>query len=87
MSIVKLNLLTGRKNQVRVQFAERGHPIVGDPKYGRPGAARGRMALHAKLLAFPHPYRGERMVFDTGSPDFFQRLAGGLSETDWASRP
>lgn len=84
MSILKIDLLTGRKNQIRVHFAERGHPVVGDPKYGRSETSDGRMALHAKTLAFPHPFRGERMVVDTGIPEFFQRLAGGLSDADWA---
>jgi tRNA pseudouridine32 synthase/23S rRNA pseudouridine746 synthase/23S rRNA pseudouridine1911/1915/1917 synthase len=83
-SVVKVTLLTGRKNQIRVHFAENGHPVVGDPKYGRPDSARGRMALHAKFLAFPHPHRGERIAFDTGIPEYFQRLAGGLDEAEWS---
>ncbi len=83
-SVVRVTLLTGRKNQIRVHFAEAGHPVVGDPKYGRPDSARIRMALHAKFLAFPHPHRGERIAFDTGIPEYFQRLAGGLDEAAWS---
>lgn len=85
-SVVRIELLTGRKNQIRVHFAEAGHPVVGDTKYGRPGAAHGRMALHAKCLAFPHPHRGMRIAFDTGIPDHFQKLAHGLDEAAWNSR-
>lgn len=87
MSLLKVGLLTGRKNQIRVHFAEAGHPVVGDPKYGRPGDPCKRMALHAKQLAFGHPHSGARMSFDAGIPEFFQRLAGGLSEADWAGSP
>lgn len=83
-SVVRIELLTGRKNQIRVHFAEAGHPVVGDVKYGRPGAARARMALHAKCLAFPHPHHGRRIAFDTGVPADFQRLAHGLDEATWS---
>jgi tRNA pseudouridine32 synthase/23S rRNA pseudouridine746 synthase/23S rRNA pseudouridine1911/1915/1917 synthase len=82
-SVLKIKLLTGRKNQIRVQFAERGHPVVGDLKYGRPDAARGQLALHAKSLAFNHPPRGERMVFTTEIPARFHGLAADLDEQDW----
>lgn len=84
-SVVKINLLTGRKNQIRVHFAEAGHPIVGDPKYGQKDGVRERMALHAKSLAFPHPFNGRPMKFETDIPLFFQKLAGGLDETVWNS--
>lgn len=82
-SVVKINLLTGRKNQIRVHFAEAGHPIVGDPKYGQKDGVRERMALHAETLAFPHPFNGRPMTFDTGIPEFLQKLAGGLTEDEW----
>jgi RluA family pseudouridine synthase len=55
MSLVKINLLTGRKNQIRVQFAEIGHSLVGDPKYGRNETFRERLCLHAKSIALDHP--------------------------------
>jgi RluA family pseudouridine synthase len=74
MSLVKINLLTGRKNQIRVQFAEIGHPVVGDPKYGRDDSFRERLCLHAKSIAFDHPYSGKRLSFDTALPQTFLRL-------------
>jgi RluA family pseudouridine synthase len=83
LSIVKIKLLTGRKNQIRVHFAEKGHPIIGDPKYGRPDTRYERLALHAKFLAFNHPHHGKQMMFNTAIPDFFKKLAPGLDESDW----
>ena len=81
MSVVKVTLLTRRKNEIRVHFAENNHPVVGDPKKcGRPDSARARMASHAKFLAFPHPHGGGRITFDTGIPEYFQRLADGLDD-------
>lgn len=82
MSVLKIHLLTGRKNQIRVHLAENGCPVVNDVKYGG-RTSRGRMALHAKTLAFDHPFTCKRLSFDTGIPDFFQKLAQGLDERDW----
>ena len=76
-SLVEARLHTGRKNQIRVHFAEAGHPVFGDSKYCPPGmemprAARqgGRLCLHALSLAFVHPLTGERMEFSTPAPGF-----------------
>lgn len=84
LSLLKVRLLTGRKNQIRVHFAELDHAVVNDPKYGTIPSG-GRMALHAKELAFNHPYSGERMAFNTGIPDIFTQLAHGLDEQEWAA--
>ena len=83
LSIVKIKLLTGRKNQIRVQFTEHGHPVVGDPKYGARDPFRERLCLHAKSIAFDHPHSGKRLFFDTPIPEVFSRLAGGLDESEW----
>jgi tRNA pseudouridine32 synthase/23S rRNA pseudouridine746 synthase/23S rRNA pseudouridine1911/1915/1917 synthase len=83
LSIIRIKLFTGRKNQIRVHFAEKDHPVVGDKKYGQSDKAYERLALHAKSIAFHHPHHGERMVFNTKIPEFFVRIAGGLDETDW----
>jgi len=83
LSIVKIKLLTGQKNQIRVHFAEHGYPVVGDRKYGNQKKAYERLALHAKSLAFTHPHHGERMIFSTVIPDFFKKIANGLEEADW----
>jgi RluA family pseudouridine synthase len=73
-SELKINLLTGRKNQIRVHFAELGHPVVGDTKYGLKGKKFERMALHSRCIAFNHPHSGKRMVFEAPVPEFFTRL-------------
>lgn len=49
-SLLKINIDTGRKNQIRVQLSEIGHPIVGDKKYGSTKNPIGRMGLHASVL-------------------------------------
>ena len=54
-SALEIDLVTGRKNQIRVHFAEMGHPVVGDVKYGRRGDGHKRMALHARSISFLHP--------------------------------
>ena len=83
LSFVKIKLLTGRRNQIRVQFADQGHPLVGDSRYGTNDPFRERLCLHAKSIAFDHPHTGKRLFFDTPIPEVFSRLAGGLDESEW----
>lgn len=73
-SELDISLVTGRKNQIRVHFAEAGHPVVGDVKYGKKGDRAPRMALHARYLSFPHPFSGKRMEFEAPVPEEIQRL-------------
>jgi 23S rRNA pseudouridine1911/1915/1917 synthase len=57
-SVVEIYPVTGRTNQIRIQFSQFGHPILGDRKYGRGrdfSVRFRRTALHAKTLQFPHP--------------------------------
>lgn len=77
-SLVDIHLLTGRKHQIRVHFAEKGHPVVGDKKYGNGELAANRLALHARSLTFTHPFNGRLMTFDTGIPEDFVRLLARL---------
>jgi tRNA pseudouridine32 synthase/23S rRNA pseudouridine746 synthase/23S rRNA pseudouridine1911/1915/1917 synthase len=60
---LKIKLETGRKNQIRVQCAEKGHPVAGDLKYGAKTEHLGGLALHAELLAFTHPTSQKRKSF------------------------
>ena len=60
---VAVTLKSGRKNQIRVQFAAAGHPVVGDVKYGARKADR--LHLRAVRLAFTHPFTGKRKEFET----------------------
>jgi RluA family pseudouridine synthase len=75
-SLLEVNLLTGRKHQIRVHLAEIGHPVVGDEKYGEGKKAYNRLALHAKSIFFTHPISGRRLTFDTGFPEYFNTLVG-----------
>ena len=67
-SLVRLNLETGRKNQIRVQLQSIGHPITGDVKYGGKKGRYGRMCLHAETLRFKHPVTGKPMAFSVPVP-------------------
>ena len=67
-SLLEIDLLTGKKNQIRVHLSENGNPIVGDKKYGAP--SKGRLALHALSIQFKHPFTNEDMKFETPRPHF-----------------
>ncbi len=75
LSLVELNLETGRKNQIRVHMQDLGHPIIGDGRYGIEEVNPiGRLALHAFKLCFYHPVTGEQMRFETPYPQNFKTL-------------
>ena len=67
-SILELQLETGRKNQIRVQLAALGHPIVGDSKYGANTGSARRLMLHSCELSFKHPVSGAPMKFVSAPP-------------------
>ena len=73
---MQIRLLTGRKHQIRVHFAEKGHPVVGDRKYGRGQAAAANLALHAWSITFTHPVSGARLHFETSIPARLTQLVG-----------
>lgn len=62
ISLVRVTLHTGRSHQIRVQFASRKMPLVGDGKYGAIDHAK-EIALFSHALTFPHPASGETMRF------------------------
>jgi 23S rRNA pseudouridine1911/1915/1917 synthase len=72
-TLVQVRLETGRRNQIRVHFAEAGHPVLGDPRY-EPARARHplwphiRLALHARLLGFTHPLTHQPLRFESELP-------------------
>jgi 23S rRNA pseudouridine1911/1915/1917 synthase len=76
---VRVRLETGRRNQIRVHFAEAGHPVLGDERY-HAGVARhpawtaNRLALHAAILGFEHPHSRERLRFESPLPPEFERF-------------
>ncbi len=94
LSLVEVELRTGRTHQIRVHFSHRGFPLAGDDMYGgRPvsitnhggnaldGTMMTRQALHAAVLAFKHPISKEHMRFVAPlPPDLKQLIAGALDD-------
>lgn len=70
-TLLAAHLLTGRKNQIRVHFADAGHPLLGDKMYGRGNASR--LALHAWKFTFTHPKTQKRIELVSTPPDFFKK--------------
>jgi len=56
-TLLEVLLETGRKHQIRVQLAQRGHPVLGDRKYGATTGFLHGLALHARCLELEHPVR------------------------------
>ena len=71
VTLLEINLLTGRKHQIRVHLADHNLPIVGDTKYGAKKTVAKRLALHAKSIRFNHPYNGKPCFFETRIPHMF----------------
>ena len=67
-TVVEVKLETGRRNQIRVQFADRGFPLLGDQVYGTPSDHLDRQALHAELLGFRHPVTDETITVSAPMP-------------------
>ncbi len=81
-TLLEIRPVTGRTHQIRVHMAAAGHPIVGDPIYGRKKAPKEypRLFLHAHTLSFIHPSTGERLTFASPlPPDLEAVIAGELN--------
>lgn len=78
-SLVEAMPETGRTHQVRVHFASLGHPVAGDPTYGRRHPYLERQFLHAYRLAFTHPRSGQRLEFRSELPPDLRRAWGYFS--------
>ncbi len=91
---VECRLDTGRTHQIRVHMTHLGHPLIGDPVYGRADRRRqalkdvqvaaavagfDRQALHATRLGFVHPTTGQPIAFDSKPPADFEALAEALA--------
>jgi 23S rRNA pseudouridine1911/1915/1917 synthase len=88
-SLVRVELVTGLQNQIRVQFSAIGHPVIGDRKYHPAEASErliARVALHAAHLQFVHPRSGESVAIDCELPADFQHLLRELSRAKPARR-
>jgi 23S rRNA pseudouridine1911/1915/1917 synthase len=86
-ALVECRLETGRTHQIRVHMASIGHPLLGDPVYGRSGKTHGkllkelgfhRQALHAAELGFTHPVTRHRLSFSSAMPPDMQELFNAL---------
>ncbi len=77
-TLVRIQLITGRKHQIRLQMAEMGHPIVGDRKYGASTQFAPGIALHSARLALDHPTRGERMMFHSSASAHWRQLSPAI---------
>jgi 23S rRNA pseudouridine1911/1915/1917 synthase len=88
-SLVRVTLVTGLQNQIRVQFATIGHPVIGDRKYHPAEASErriARVALHAAHLEFIHPRSGKNVSVDCELPADFQSLVRALSPPERPGR-
>lgn len=68
MSLVKINLKTGRSHQIRVQFSSRNHPLYGDQKYNKQAKPKEQIALFASKISFIHPTTKEQLNFELELP-------------------
>jgi 23S rRNA pseudouridine1911/1915/1917 synthase len=73
-SILELNLITGRKHQIRCQLAGIGCSIVGDGKYGNSSRFSKGIALHCRRLALDHPTLKTRMEWQADYPTYWPRV-------------
>lgn len=71
-SILKINIQTGRKNQIRVAMSSINHPIIGDKKYGSTKNPLRRLCLHASKLELIHPINKNTFVFEARIPNEFK---------------
>ena len=90
-SLLTCRLETGRTHQIRIHLAEIGHPVVGDPIYGRKGRARfpvsfPRQALHAQALGFIHPMSAQELRIEAALPTDLRDLIAGLRERFGSAR-
>lgn len=70
-SMLKINIKTGRKNQIRATMSYLGHPIIGDKKYEAKSNGIGRLALHHYHLVIVHPFKNIKMEFNCKVPKQF----------------
>lgn len=75
LSLLEVELDTGRKHQIRVQLAKVGCPIVGDRKYGAASEFPQGIALHSRQLELEHPVRREAMTITAPLPAIWRRFA------------
>ncbi|MCX7421120.1 MAG: RluA family pseudouridine synthase [Planctomycetia bacterium] len=80
ISLLEIDLQTGRSHQIRVQLSSRGMPICGDAKYGSQTRLDGWLALHAASLTFEHPTRHEPITVTAPHPNNWDRFRLGTPD-------
>ena len=73
-SLLEIVLHTGKKNQIRVHFSEKGFLVAGDKNYGEKGTDIKRLMLHSASLTFIHPFTKKEMTFATELPTYFKSV-------------
>lgn len=73
-ALLDVSIDTGRKNQIRVQMQDRGHPVAGDKQYGSKTNPLGRLCLHAYELSLTDPVTGKALSFVARMPRDFMKL-------------
>jgi len=88
-TLLRVRLETGRTHQIRAHLQAIGHPVAGDPEYGRPGElGLTRQFLHAARLAFAHPITTARVDVESPLPeDLSAALSRARSGGEGAERP
>ena len=87
LSLLEVTLETGRTHQIRVHAASIGHPVAGDPVYGRGGDGMPRLFLHAARIEFEHPISGDPVRVGSPLPTDLARVLDGLGDPDEGSVP
>jgi 23S rRNA pseudouridine1911/1915/1917 synthase len=80
-TVVEVKLETGRRNQIRVQFADKGFPLLGDQVYGAESPLIERQALHAELLGLRHPVTDAQVTVSAKVPEDFEAALRALRNT------
>ena len=86
LSLVEIQLETGRKHQIRVQLARRGRPVIGDRKYGGPPDFPAGIALHARCLKVEHPTLKQQIETVAPLPNTWRQWISHDLETQLGSR-
>ena len=81
-TLLDVELLTGRKHQIRVQLASKGHAVAGDKQYAPSAKGVRRLALHSSTLTINHPFSKLPITFTAPMPAYFESLLNAPKEDE-----